>query len=172
MRDLRESLFDLGLLAFPRSFRRAYGPEMREVARERFAELGWYAALSEALDAGIAGTRMRFEHVNAAMPALLAGIAMMATALGLQDADFFGRRDPAGRLDFTAEDPAGVFTLTLLNGTPIAATLDNVPLSSSRLVATADTIRILKADGAVELAIAFDREKGSIAWEPREPRRR
>ena len=67
MRAFRESLFDLGLLAFPSSFRRVYGPEMREVARERFAELGWYAALSEALDAGIAGTRMRFEQINAAM---------------------------------------------------------------------------------------------------------
>lgn len=143
---------------------------MREVARERFAELGFFAALSEALDAMVAGTRMRVEHVNAAMPALLAGIAMIASAFALQDASFW-RRDPAGRLDFNAEDPAGFFTLTLLNGKPIAATLDNVPLSSSRVVATSDTIRILRADGAVELAIAFDKEKGSIAWAPRAPRR-
>lgn len=144
---------------------------MREVARERFAELGFFATISEVLGAAVAGTRMRFEHVNAAMPALAAGVAMVATAFALQDASFFGRRDPAGKLDFNAQDPAGAFTLTLLNGKPIAATLDNIPLSLNRLVATPDTIRILKADGAVELAIAFDREKGSIAWVPRARRR-
>ncbi len=170
MRDLRESLFELGLLAFPRSFRKTYGSEMREVAHERFAELGLAAALSEAIDASLAGTRMRFEHMNAAMPALLAGVAMMATAFATNDASFW-RRDPAGRLDFNAEDPAGAFSLTMLNGKPIAATLDHVPLSLNRLVATPDTIRILKPDGAVELAIAFDKEKGSIAWAPRAPRR-
>ena len=170
MRTLRESLFDLGLRAFPRSFRQAYGPEMREVVRERFAELGFFAAVSEAIDASVAGTRMRFEQMNAAMPAFLAGVAMIATAFAIQDANFL-RGDPAGRLEFNAEDPAGTFTLTLLNGKPIAATLDKVPLSLSRLVTTPDSIRILRDDGAVELAVAFDREKGSIAWAPRGPRR-
>ena len=170
MRVLRESLFDLGLLAFPRSFRREYGSEMREVARERLVELGFLETISEVADAAFAGTRMRFEHMNAAMPALLAGVAMMATAFAMNDASFW-RRDPAGRLDFNAKDPAGAFTLTVLNGKPIAATLDHVPLSLSRLVATSDTIRILKPDGAVELAIAFNRENGSIAWAPRAPRR-
>ncbi|HZJ00035.1 MAG TPA: hypothetical protein VFD22_05200 [Gemmatimonadaceae bacterium] len=170
MRTLRESLFDLGLLAFPRSFRTEYGSEMREVARERLGELGFLETITEVADATIAGTRMRFEHMNAAMPALLAGVAMIATAFAMNDASFW-RRDPAGRLDFNAQDPAGAFTLTVLNGKPIAATLDRVPLSLSRLVATSDTIRILKPDGAVELAIAFDRETGSIAWAPRAPRR-
>lgn len=167
MRSIRETLFDLGMLAFPEAFRIAYGSEMREVAHERFAELSFVEAVSEAVDATIAGMRMRLEHVNVHAPALFAAIsvAMIGTVLTLE-----GRR-PSGRLDFNAEDPAGVFTLTVIDGKPIAATIDNVPLSSDRLVATADTIRIMKADGAVELAIAFDSETGHISWEPRAPRR-
>ena len=173
MRAIREIMFDLGLLAFPRSFRADYGSEMREVAHERLAELTLLDAVSEAVDATIAGTRMRLEHVNFHAPALFAtvSVAMMATILALGDASFFGRRDPQGRLDFNAEDPAGVFTLTLLGGKPIAASIDNVPLSLNRIVATTDSIRIMKADGAVELAIAFDRESGRITWEPRAPRK-
>jgi hypothetical protein len=173
VRAIRDSLFDLGLLAFPPSFRAAYGAEMREVAHARLAELTIFQAAAEAVDATIAGTRMRLEHVNVHAPALFAtvSVAMFVTMLALGDPKFFGRRDPAGRLDFNAEDPAGAFTLTLLDGQPIAATLDNVPLSLKRLVATRDSIRIMKPDGAVELAIAFDRQTGSITWEPRAPRK-
>jgi len=173
VRAIRESLFDLSLLAFPRSFREIYGAEMREVAHERLTDLSFIEGVSEALDATIAGTRMRLENVNIHAPALFAtvSVAMIATVFALGDPSFLGQRDPAGRLDFNARDPAGVFTLTLLNGKPIAATIDNVPLPSERLVATADSIRIMKADGNVEVAIAFDRETGSIAWEPRAARK-
>jgi hypothetical protein len=77
------------------------------------------------------------------------------------------RLAPLGRIDFSAHDPAGQFTLTILNGKPVAATMNHVALPLRRVVHEGDSIRILSPNGHVALALAYYRESSRIEWKPR-----
>jgi hypothetical protein len=60
-----------------------------------------------------------------------------------------------------------MFTLTVIDGRPVGATLNKVPVSPDLIVARADSISILRPDGRTELTVAFDEATGRITWEPR-----
>jgi hypothetical protein len=141
---------------------------MITVFQERVAELSPLAVVSETVDVFSAGARMRLEgtHARRALIATLAA-AMFVTSFALRDADI--RRSNPGRIDFNAEDPAGVFTLTVIDGHPVGATLNRVPVSPDLIVTKADSISILRLDGRAEVTVAFDAKRGYIAWEPRQP---
>lgn len=143
---------------------------MVDVFHARVAELSPLAAFSETVDAVSAGARMRLEgpHARQALFATIAA-AMFVTSVALHDAGLFSFNRASGRIDFNAEDPAGVFTLTVIDGRPVGATVNRVPVSPALIVASADSISILRPDGRTELTVAFDATRGHISWEPRRP---
>ena len=169
MKTICESIFRLGLFAFPRSFRSEYEAEMLSVFHERVAELSPLAAVSETIDVFTAGARMRLEGTQArqALVVTLAA-AMLVTSFVLRDV-IQRSNQGTGRIDFNAQDPVGVFTLTVINGRPVGATLDKIPVSPDLIVARADSISILRPDGGTEITVAFDETRGEITWEPRQP---
>lgn len=170
MRTICESVFRLGLFAFPRAFRSEYAAEMISVFHERVAELSPLGAVGETIGVFSAGARMRLEHRDARQALIVTlAAAMFATSFALRDVDLLRSNAGAGRIDFNAEDPAGVFTLTVIDGRPVGATLNRVPVSPDLIVARADSISILRPDGRTELTVAFDAVRGHIAWEPRQP---
>ena len=165
MKAVYESIFRIGLFAFPKSFRSAYSAEMMAVFHERVAELSPFGAFVETVDVVTAGASMRLQsgHARQAMIVTLAA-AMFVTSFALRDA----RSNPAsGRIDFNAEDPAGMFTLTVIDGRPVGASINQVPVSPNLIVTRADSISILRPDGRTELTVAFDEVTGRISWEPR-----
>jgi hypothetical protein len=170
MKTICESIFRLGLFAFPRSFRSEYEAEMITVFHERVAELSPLAAVGEAIDVFSAGARMRLERTQTRQALIVTlAAAMFVTSFALRDVDILRSNTASGRIDFNAEDPAGVFTLTVIDGRPVGATLNRVPVSPDLIVTRADSITILRPDGRTELTVAFDAERGHIAWEPRQP---
>ena len=171
MKAIFESLFRVGLLAFPRSFRSEYEAEMISVFRERVTELSPLAAVGETIDVFSAGARMRLQrtHARQALIVTLAA-AMFITSFALRDIDILRSNPAAARIDFNAEDPAGAFTLTVIGGRAVGATINKIPVSPDLIVARADSISILRPDGRTELTVAFDAIRGEIKWEPRSVR--
>jgi len=143
---------------------------MFAVFKEREGEMSARRVVAEIVGAALAGARMRVGGARLLHPAAFAtlGAAAVATMFALRQASL--TRQPA-RLEFSAHDPAGVFTLTVIDGVPFAATIDNVPLSTSRIVAKADSIQLIGADGRVAIAVAFDEREGRITWAAREQAR-
>ena len=166
MMSLRHALFRFSLRAFPRDFRKRYGAEMIIVFDERSRDWTRLSAAAESFDALIAGTRMRLEHValGQSLAVVTLAAAMLATTFALRDAE---REAPAGRIDFSAHDAAGFFTLTILDGKPVAATMNNISLARDRIVADADSVRLLTNDGRTAVALAFDARRGTISWNSR-----
>ena len=90
---------------------------------------------------------------------------MIVTTFALHDAQL---EKPAARIDFSAHDAAGLFTVTIVDGKAVAATMDNIPLPPNRIVAGADSVKLLTNDGRTAVALAFDAQRGTISWNSRE----
>lgn len=71
------------------------------------------------------------------------------------------------RIDFSANDPAGRFTLTMLDGRPSAVTVNQIRLSPDRVIHRGDSIHVLASSGKVVLALAYYPETSRIEWKPR-----
>lgn len=70
------------------------------------------------------------------------------------------------RTDISAHDPAGEFTIRLLNGRVSAATVGGIPISSAAIRRTRNTVSISNEQGARILAVQLG-PRGSIRWMPR-----
>jgi hypothetical protein len=68
-----------------------------------------------------------------------------------------------------ASDPAGPFTIELLGGRLLAATIDGVPVPPDRIMQSGARVRLLDAAGRPELTLDV-RAPGTIHWSPRPPR--
>jgi hypothetical protein len=169
MTPVGSTLFRLSLLAFPREFRAAYGEEMITVFTERSSNRTTASIVYESFDALAAGTRMRLTHVRFRNSAALVTLAaaMIATTFALRDALDVRDAKPVGRIEFSAHDAAGFFTLTVIDGRPVAATMDNIPLPRNRIVSLADSVKLLTKDGRTAIALAFDPQRASISWSSR-----
>ena len=167
MTSIGNALFRISLLAFPRDFRARHCAEMIAVFDERSLERPALSVVGELLDAFTAGVRMRSEHVRVRQTAAVVtfAVAMIATTFALRDAQL---EKPTGRIDFSAHDAAGFFTVTIVDGRPVAATMDNTPLPSNRIIAGTDSVKLLTNDGRTAVALAFDARRGTISWNSRE----
>jgi hypothetical protein len=165
MTSITDRLFDLGLLAFPKDFRARHADEMRGVFHARGSDRSVTATIQEAADLCISGARMRFDSRHAHRPALmmLAAAAMVTTTLIVSDSN----HGSSSRIDFSASDPSGPFTITIVDGRAVEATIDRKPLNRDRIVAERDSIRLLRDDGSTAIAVAFDADRSAIAWSPR-----
>jgi beta-lactamase regulating signal transducer with metallopeptidase domain len=65
-----------------------------------------------------------------------------------------------------ATDPAGQFTVALMNGRVAAATIAGVPVDRRFLRVENDRLSVRNERGATLLSVAFD-PRGAIRWEPR-----
>ncbi len=68
-----------------------------------------------------------------------------------------------------ARDPAGPFTVELVGGTLVAATIDGSPVPSDRIVQEGPRVALLDADGRSQLTLRVE-APGTIHWTPRPPR--
>ncbi|MEO8333673.1 MAG: M56 family metallopeptidase [bacterium] len=76
---------------------------------------------------------------------------------------------PVERMVITASDPAGTFTLTLLNGRVADATISGVPVERASMRRREQTLVIADARGERVVAMELD-PRGSIRWMPRASR--
>jgi hypothetical protein len=132
---------------------------MLEIAAERIAAHGCAGFVAETFSVVVTAVRLYWCRSQLEAAAVLA-VALLVLLL---------RGDARAAEDFVvkATDPAGEFTLVLRDGRAVAGTIDRQPLSREQLVHAGDSIRVLGATGAVLFAVAYDRDKSSIAWEPR-----
>ena len=79
-------------------------------------------------------------------------------------------RAPQSAFHYTvhATDPAGEFTLDILDARVIAATIDGEPVQPEHVVQTGDTLVLKGGDRGRDLLIAIN-PQGGIRWEPRQP---
>lgn len=147
----------LGLL--PGDFKARYAHEMLGTFRERVHEANtWRTGVGEV--GGVVVTALRL-RARPPFHAMIAGVAVTSFLMLF----LYQRSGP--RVDFSATDPAGQFTLSIRRGKPVAATMSGVSLPLRRIRQTGDSIRFLQADGKVALTVAYDRESSSLAWAPR-----
>jgi hypothetical protein len=149
---------------------------MEEIFIERIASLSLLAAcaatVAEIADVVISAVRLRFARATYARPAMIGvlGTIILASAFTIHT---LGRNPvvrlsaPLDSIDFTAQDPAGEFTITVRHGQPVAATIDRVPLRRDRFIHAGDSIRFLGPSGRVVLAVAYYRERARIEWQAR-----
>lgn len=162
-------IFRVALKAFPEEFREEFADEMTSVFHERCSERGAATqtlfAAGESIDAVFCGFRMRLAG-HARQPVLAASIvvAMLATTLALQGPNV----KQESRIDFRGHDPLGAFTITVVNGKAVGATVDSVAVPTARIVQKKDSIVVLGSDGNVELAVRFDPGTDSIFWNSRQ----
>jgi hypothetical protein len=158
------------------SFRVGYADEMEEIFAERIDALSPLAAtaatIAEIADVIVAAIRLRFARVAYARPAMIGvlGTIILASAFSVRTLGHDSARGlPAAvdSIDFSAQDPAGEFTITVRHGQPVAATIDRVPLRPDRLIHSGDSIRFLGPSGRVVLAVAYYRERARIEWQAR-----
>lgn len=175
MRGLSLRLFQLAVRILPRDFRLTHGAEIEGVFAERMREQSRLGValfvLDEIRDIGIVAARVRIERISLSRRTYAAAVltAMVLTAVPLCHIAFArgaGRNLPS-RIDFSANDPAGQFTLTMLDGRPGIVTMNEVPLSPERVIHNGDSIHVLASSGKVVLALAYYRETGRIEWKPR-----
>jgi len=83
---------------------------------------------------------------------------------------FLSGRVPQSAFHYTvrATDPAGEFTLEILDRSVIAATLDGAPVQPQYVVQTGDTLVLKRGDGGRDFLIAI-KPQGGITWAPRQP---
>jgi len=79
-------------------------------------------------------------------------------------------RHPPSAFHYTvyAMDPAGEFTLEILDRRVIAATLDGAPVQPEHVVQTGDTLVLKAADSGRDFRIAI-KPQGGITWAARQP---
>jgi hypothetical protein len=169
-------LYSAALLLCPADFRERFGGEMRDILALKLGERADVfsavtLAFREIADVMLIALRLRFRPSSAHQPALL---GLLATAVIMVFSAHEHRLQPqlsplaaADSIDFNATDPAGAFTVTIRNGRPVAASLDNVPVPTARILSTRDSIRFLAPGGGVVLALAFDPQLGRIEWQAR-----
>jgi len=73
---------------------------------------------------------------------------------------------PAQQMVIDAHDPAGRFSLTLLNGRVASATIAGVPVARPAIHRQERTLSLSDLSGAAVVAVQFD-PRGSIRWMPR-----
>jgi hypothetical protein len=158
--------FRLSLVAFPAEFRRRFSDEMESVFADRCQEQTplvrpWFVA-GEIFTAAVAGTRLRIAgHSRHETLKASVMIAMLITTLTIR-----GISSPA-RIDFSGHDPAGLFTIAVVDGKAIAATLNKIQVAPSSIIQRGDSISILGERGNVALAVQFH-SNGEISWMPRQ----
>ena len=176
MRHALVRLFAFALRLFPAGFRLSYAPEMERVFADRVKGLStpalFVATATEVADVLLSAARAHASAIAVSPHAAARGlaVALLVAIAGVGDiARRYHARSAtaAGRIEFSARDPAGNFSLTILEGRPVSASIDNVPLPRERLVHSGDSIRFLTASGKVALAIAYYRETGRIEWQAR-----
>lgn len=176
MTDFLRRVFRASLHLFPTSFRDGYADEMEEIFVKRIASLSPLAAcaatVAEIADVVVAAVRLRFARATYARPAMIGvlGTIILASAFTVRTLGRDSARSlsaPLDSINFTAQDPAGEFTITVRHGQPVAATIDRVPLRRDRLIHSGDSIRFLGPSGRVVLAVAYYRERGRIEWQAR-----
>jgi hypothetical protein len=161
MSSLHAALFRVALRAFPAT---ELADEMQLVFEERYEEKNFPGramfALSDCLDVVVSGFRMRIADYSPqpALPALVV-VAMLATTVAIR-----GVTKAPSRFDFYGADPRGAFTLTVVEGKAVAATLDRSPIPRDRIVQRGDSIALFNRDGERELAVRFDADHGQISW--------
>lgn len=79
-------------------------------------------------------------------------------------------RVPQSAFHYTvrATDPAGEFTLEILDRRVIAATLDGMPVQAEHVVQTGDTLVLKGGDRGRDFVIAI-KSQGGITWAARQP---
>ena len=169
-------LFALSLRLFPKSFRLSYSAEMERVFTERVSALSppriLAATVAEIFDVVVSAVRAHGTQLVLPRPSVAGIVALATLATFVSVRDIAWRQDAeftssAGRIDFSAHDPAGEFTLTMLAGRPIAASINDVPIPPDRLLHSGDSIRFLSPDGKVVLTLAYYRATGRIEWQAR-----
>jgi len=167
-------LFRASLRILPREFRAVYGAEIEDVFTQRLGERSPLARLAflteEILDIAVIAARARFDHSafsqRSIRLAVVTASALTAVVL-LNTRNTTGTAHVPSRIDFSAHDAAGQFTLTILKGRPIAVTMNEVPLPPGRVIQSGDSIHVLASSGKVALALAYDRESARIEWKAR-----
>jgi hypothetical protein len=176
MTSFLQAGFRASLHLFPSSFHDGYASEMEEIFAERIAARSPLAAcgvtVAEIADVVFAAARLRVARATHARPAMIGvvGTIILASAFTVHTLGGDSRRTlaaPLDSVDFTAQDPAGEFTITVRHGQPVAATIDRVPLRRDRLIHSGDSIRFLGPSGRVVLAVAYYRERARIEWQAR-----
>ena len=169
-------LFALSLRLFPESFKSSYSVEMERVFSERISALSppsiFVVTAVEIFDFVLSAVRAHGTQLVFRRPSIpgIAALALIAIIVGARDIVLrHGAEFPssADRINFSAHDPAGEFTLTILGGRPVAASINDVPLPPNRLVHSGDSIRFLAPGGQVVLALAYYRATGRIEWRAR-----
>jgi hypothetical protein len=170
-------LYRLALALLPGAFRRQFEVEMVEVFAESVAgdtRVGrWHKLAREIADLTVTALRLRL-----AVPRITHAARFSAAVAAVLVAALAGSRAPLGApvpeqltvsdsVQFQARDPAGAFTLTIMNGRPIAATMDNVAIPDHQVVSANDSIRVLNERGHVLLAVAYYPAAVRIEWAPR-----
>ncbi|HVF40016.1 MAG TPA: hypothetical protein VM939_08945 [Gemmatimonadaceae bacterium] len=173
MRRVAVQLFSLSLQLLPLKFRLRYASEMQDVFLERGRDRSGLALLIFTADevSGLVATALRARFDPSVLPkSAIAGV-IMATALTLVVMRSFPvsttTSSAVNRMDVSAHDPAGEFTVTIREGKAVAATIDRVPLPRHQIVHRGDSIRIMSRGGEVVLALAYHRDKGQIEWKAR-----
>lgn len=167
MTALYAKIFRASLTAFPHEFRDQFADEMALVFDERCKERPVlrrpFFAVEEILAVGFTAARFRIagHSRHQAMKAAVV-LAMLASTLTMRAAS----PEPQSRIDFNGHDPAGAFTLTVVNGKAIAATLNRKPVSRPQIIQKGRDISIIDGQGEVALALIFD-GAGQISWKAR-----
>ncbi len=175
MRVVAVKMFRCSLRLLPPKLRRQYADEMADVFAQRIhgRSVGFAVlhTVDEMLDVALVSVRARMARYRVPRPTLAAAVVMAVLLVIRGSSDLPSSAEIAssqsGRIDFSAHDPAGQFTLTILNGHPIAATMNRIPLPLQQVVHEGDSIRIMGPGGNVALSLAYYRESGRIEWTAR-----
>ncbi|MEO8577639.1 MAG: hypothetical protein ABI556_13095 [Gemmatimonadales bacterium] len=174
MKSLALQLFRASLKLLPSGFRLQYELEMEEVFLERMRERSTRGiallVIGEVRDLAVVAVRARLEQSHLALryviPGIATAIALTVIALSRFAVPARGAHEQA-RIDFSAQDPAGQFTLSILEGLPVSITMNRRPLPIERVVHLGDSIHVLARSGKIVLALAYYRDTGRIEWKPR-----
>ncbi len=134
----------------------AFAGDLEELYGERFV---WRCA-GDILSIGIRHSRLT-ASVHRTTRRSLAAVVILLLLSG---------RQPRSAFHYTvhATDPAGEFTLEILDRRVIAATLDGAPVQAGHVVQTGDTLVLKGGDGGRDFRIAI-RPLGGITWAARQP---
>jgi hypothetical protein len=175
---LLKTAFRSTLVLYPKKFRDDHSNEMAAVFAERISELSISAAIAETFTEifDVAQSALRFRltgfHFARVQPAMLGvvGTFIVAAAFTLRSLSWAPSPSivaPLDSIDFRAQDPAGEFTIAIRHGSPVAATIDRIPVPAGNVRHVGDSIQLVGPRGNVVLAVAYYRERARIEWQPR-----
>lgn len=95
----------------------------------------------------------------------LASTTLLAPGFAIDHARPPVRNTSVASLRIDAVDPAGEFSLTLLYGRVVGATIEDVPVPDHLLVQTADSLRFMAPDGRRLFSVRI--EDNGITWQAR-----